>query len=72
MKISAEELNKLFYDEGKTIGEIAKIFGITEYELKRVMKYTAPTSRVKKCQPNLSIVRPPDNGGGMSFELTKD
>ena len=63
MKISAEELNKLFYDEGKTIGEIAKIFGITEYELKRVMKYTAPTSRVKKCQPNLSIVRPPDNGG---------
>ena len=72
MKISAEELNKLFYDEGKTIGEIAKIFGITEYELKRVMKYTAPTSRVKKCQPNFSIVRPPDNGGGMSFELTKD
>ena len=72
MKILAEDLNRLIYDEDKTIGEIAKIYGITEYELKKIMKYTAPTSRVKKCQPNLSIVRPPDNCGGMSFELTKD
>lgn len=72
MKILAEDLNRLIYDEDKTIGEIAKIYGITEYELKKIMRYTSPISRVKKCKPNIGQVKPPENGGGMSFELTKN
>ena len=72
MNISLEDLRRLIFDEDKSIGEIAKIYGITIYELKKFMRYNPSLSRVKKHKSNAWESKPPETGGGMSFELTKD
>lgn len=72
MNLSIDHLRTLIFDEGKSIEEIAKICGVTTYELNKFMRCYPSLSRVKKHKSNAWENKPPETGGGMSFELTKD
>ena len=38
MKIIKEDILRMFFDEGKGYGEIAKVYGMSEYKLKKEIK----------------------------------
>lgn len=73
MKIIKEDILRMFFDEGKNYGEISKVYGISEYKLKKEIKNMSLSLERLKQRKNQNPGSPPEgSGGGMSFELTKD
>jgi len=76
MIIPVEDLRRLIFHEKKSYDEIAKIYGISLYRLKKIIDSShLPINRVKPCiacKNNIGKNPPPEGSGGMKFELTKD
>lgn len=77
MTISIEDLRRLIFHEKKSYDEIAKIYGISVYKLKKEIKYLPlPVERVKSCNDckngGVQLNPPLEGSGGMKFELSKD
>jgi DNA invertase Pin-like site-specific DNA recombinase len=74
MKITKEDLLRMFFNERKSYAEIARIYGISEYRLKKQINNMGMSlERLKKRKPSGgNNGSPPEGAGGMSFELTKD
>jgi hypothetical protein len=75
MDIRKEDVLRFFFSEKRTIEEIAKIYGVTPHKFKKILLSEGINlSRVKSCKTCGAGKNryPPENSGGMSFELTKD
>jgi hypothetical protein len=73
MLIPIEDLRRLIFEENKSYGEIAKMYGITTGRLRQMINYlNIPVDRVKTCKNNTGKNPPSEGSGGMKFELTKD
>lgn len=75
MNISREELIKLFFNQKKTIEEVAKIYGTSPLKMKKIMiSMNIFLDRTKKCGTCNGGPKPPpiEGSGGMTFDLTKD
>ena len=76
MIIPIEDLRRLIFHEKKSYDEIAKIYGISVYKLKKIINNTSlQVNRVKPCvacKDNTRKGPPPEGSGGMKFELTKN
>jgi hypothetical protein len=77
MSISIEDLRRLIFHENKTDEEIAKIYGISPNKVKKLIKtMPIPINKSKECNSCKNgggrNIPPPENSGGMTFELTKD
>ena len=75
MNISIEDLRRLIFHEKKTYEEIGKMYKISPNKVKQMAK-SLPINRIKTCYSCKNgggpSGPPPENSGGMSFELTKD
>jgi hypothetical protein len=77
MSISIDDLRRLIFKEKRTYDEIARMYNISPNKVKQLIKnFELPVNRGKKCKTCHNgggrQLPPPENSGGMSFELTKD
>lgn len=75
MNISIEDLRRLIFHKKKTYEEIARIYGVSVTQIKKLIKITnIPLDKTKKCGSCGAGDKkiPLEGSGGMSFELTKD
>lgn len=77
MSISIEDLRRLIFHEKRTYEEIGRMYGISPNKVKNLVKtFSLPVNRVKECNSCKNGggrgTPPPENSGGMTFELTKD
>ena len=75
MSISIEDLRRLIFHEKKTYEEIGRMYGLSQNKIKDMAK-SLPINRVKTCNSCKGgggpSNPPPENSGGMTFDLSKD
>jgi len=47
-RLRAKEMARLFTDEGKGIGELAQIYGVSERTVQRALKFAFADSKVEE------------------------
>lgn len=77
MSISIEDLRRLIFHEKRTYDEIARMYGVSPNKVKNLVKtLSLPVNRGKECKICKNgggrDLPPPENSGGMTFDLTKD
>lgn len=75
MNIIKQDILRMYFLENKRIEEIAKHYGMSSHKfLKEITSQGISLNRSKTCSSCGAGKNnfPPENSGGMTFELTKD
>ena len=75
MIIVKEDVLRMYFKENKRIDEIAKYYGMSSYKFSKYIESQGISlNRSKTCSSCGAGKNnfPPENSGGMTFELTKD